>query len=66
MIVQERIENTDLIKTYSDAGFMIEQNGTGFLYAEAIDPDYMNRAYTETDVLIEKDNFIDEVIENES
>lgn len=42
-------DGTKLIKTYSDQGMMIEQVETGIRYAEAIDPDFMNREYTETD-----------------
>lgn len=42
-------DGTNLILTYSDAGMMIEQEGTGARYAEAIDPDFMNRTYIETD-----------------
>lgn len=53
MIVQERIDDTNLIKTYSDEGFMIEQVGTGIRYPEAIDPEEMGRLYIETDELIE-------------
>ena len=43
MIVQERLTGKDLIITYSDAGKLIEQVGTGYRYAGAIDPDYMER-----------------------
>lgn len=49
MIIQKRISGRDLIITYSDAGKIIEQIGTGWRYAGAIDPDYMNRQYIETD-----------------
>lgn len=55
-IVTERYEDSvDLVRTYSDAGMMIRQDETGYLYEEAIDPDYMNRTYTETDIPIEKE-----------
>ena len=37
--------------TYSDSGFMIEQNGAR--YSEAVDPLNSGRVYTETDELIE-------------
>lgn len=57
MIVTERVEGSaDLVRTYSDAGMMIIQDGTGDMYAEAVDPDYMNRTYTESDVPIEEDD----------
>lgn len=36
MLIQETLES-GLIKSYSDAGFMIKQVETGVLYAEAID-----------------------------
>lgn len=56
MIIQERLEEgSDLIKSYSNLGFMIEQVGTGIRYAEAVDPEYMNRQYTETDESVEPD-----------
>jgi hypothetical protein len=61
MIVRERIEPATeggwvLIKTYSDSGMMIQQAETGELYVEAIDPDFTNRAYTETEIPIEHDS----------
>ena len=64
MIVQEIIEDyTTLVKTYSNAGFMIRKKGTDEIYSEAIDPKNMNREYEETDILI--DQQIDEVLEDE-
>lgn len=55
-IVVERIEgSTDLIKTYSDAGLMIQQEQTGAIYEEAIDVDSMGYTYIETDTPIEED-----------
>lgn len=63
MIITERVEGSaDLVRTYSDAGMMIVQDGTGDMYAEAIDPDYMNRTYTESNVPIPVD---DEEIDDE-
>ncbi len=57
MIVQERFEwdGRWLVKTTSDSGFMVCQDGTGDLYAEATDPEEMGRSYTETDIPIESD-----------
>ena len=49
MIIQEQIGN-DLVKTYSNAGFMIRKKGTEELYSEAIDPKKFNREYEETDI----------------
>ena len=43
---------TTLVKTYSNAGFMIRKKGTEELYSEAIDPKNMNREYEETDIPI--------------
>ena len=55
MIVQETIEdNTNLVKTYSNEGFMIRKIGTDELYSEAIDPKKFNRQYEETDIPIEQ------------
>ena len=54
MIIQEfygvRADGVELIRTFSDAGLMIERNGA--LYTEAIDPKNKNREYTETDIKI--------------
>lgn len=49
MIIQQRVPGRDLIITYSDNNKIIEQVGTGYRYAGAVDPDYMNRQYIETD-----------------
>lgn len=46
-------DGTKLIRTWSDAGFYIEQVGTGALYGEAIDPDFMKRTYIETNIPLE-------------
>ena len=57
MIIQEIIEgNTTLVKTYSNAGFMIRKKGTKELYSEAIDPKKFNREYEETDIQIKQDS----------
>lgn len=42
-------------RTWSDAGMLIEQNGTGDLYGEAIDPADSGRTYTETNVPADSD-----------
>lgn len=47
------INGRTFIRTYSDSGYMIKQDGTGALYSEAVDPDDSGRTYTETDELIE-------------
>ena len=53
MIVKENIEigGKDFVKQYSDGGFYIERDGAK--YAEAIDPEDIERTYTETDEPIE-------------
>lgn len=43
------INNHELIRTYSDAGFKIRKNGTDEIYDEAIDPADSGRTYSETD-----------------
>lgn len=48
-----------LIRTYSDAGFMIERDGKK--YNEAIDPEGLGRTYTETDERI----ILDDLAETE-
>ena len=66
MIIQEIIEgNITLVKTFSNAGFMIRKKGTEELYSEAIDPKRFNREYEETDIPIEQHEEIDEVLEDE-
>ena len=57
MIKQEKFmaNGNELIKTYSDVGKYIIQNGTGNEYTEAIDlPGKFT--YNESDKLIEEDN----------
>ena len=54
MLVQEKISDT-LIKTYSDAGFLIKQVETGIEYAEAVDVLPLRYTYVETDKSILKD-----------
>ena len=57
MIITEyfrtREDGVILNRTYSDIGMMIERDGVR--YSEAIDPAELNRQYTETDELIEKE-----------
>ena len=38
-----------LVRTYSDAGYRIRQDGTGAVYDEAVDPADSGRTYTEAD-----------------
>ena len=50
MIVTEfyrvRSDGVRLVRNYSDQGYYIQRDGV--LYEEAIDPENMNRVYTET------------------
>jgi len=54
MILREffmtRYDGVDLYRTYSDEGYYIERDDE--IYEEAIDPDGMDRVYTETDIKI--------------
>lgn len=54
-VVYEQIAGTDLVKAFSDTGHMIISDETGVEYSEAVDPDFMNRTYTESEKLIEED-----------
>lgn len=47
-------DGTVLIKTYSNRNHYIIQDGTGNEYAAAIDPEHMNRTYTESERVIEE------------
>lgn len=58
MIKTETFEKNrrTLVRTYSDIGHMIQQDGTGAIYTEAVDPIEMGRTYTETDELVPDTN----------
>lgn len=43
------INGHTFIRTYSDSGYMIKQDGTGAVYSEAVDPVDSGRTYTETE-----------------
>ena len=43
-----------LRRTWSDAGFMIERDGT--VYSEAVDPAEFDRVYTETDIPVKPES----------
>lgn len=47
------INGKAFVRTYSDAGYMIERDGVQ--YSEAIDPAELGRTYTETDIPDEGD-----------
>ena len=46
-------DGTVLIRTYSDKNHYIIQDGTGIEYIDAIDPEHMNRTYSESEKIIE-------------
>lgn len=59
MIITETYENNpDLVRRYSDAGFMIRQVETGDMYGEAIDLIATPITYEEADIPIEPDEGI--------
>ena len=51
MIKTETFEKNGraLVRTYSDTGYRIRQDGTGAVYDEAVDPADSGRTYAETD-----------------
>ena len=55
MVATERLAiiGKYFVKTYSDAGYMVERDGVR--YSEAIDPAEFGRVYTETDECIDSD-----------
>lgn len=62
-VVYERLGETDLIKAYSDTGHFLISDETGAVYGEAIDPDFCNRTYTESEELIpEEEATADEIM----
>ena len=58
-------DGTVLVRTYSDAGMYIIQNGTGMEYSEAVDPEKMNRTYTESERKIPEDQ-LPEIMKKDS
>ena len=53
------VDNRQLRRTWSDAGFMIERDGA--MYSEAVDPVEFDRVYTETNIPVESES-TDEII----
>ena len=53
-------DGTVLVRTYSDNNHYIIQDGTGIEYSEAIDPENMNRTYTESERIMEEDSISEE------
>lgn len=52
MIKTETLEN-GLVRTYSDTGHRLVQDGTGAGYDDAVDPAGSGRTYTESEELVE-------------
>ena len=46
--ILSRDDGATLIRTYSDRGFLIQQEQTGVLYSEAVDVEGKGYTYTET------------------
>lgn len=65
MILREfyrtRDDGVNLYRTYSDSGYLILQNQTGFEYAEAIDVDGAQYTYTETSTKIQDTDEVEDV-----
>ena len=59
-IETEEIRGIEFKKTYSDAGFLIRQDGTGIEYGVAYDPLGTDRPYTERDERIPEDGLIED------
>lgn len=55
------INGKEYVRTYSDAGYMIERGGAK--YEEAIDPTGLGRTYTETDEPIPTEEYATETEE---
>ena len=53
------VDDRQLRRTWSDAGFMIERDGA--MYSEAVDPVEFDRVYTETEIPVEPESE-DEII----
>ena len=49
-----RQDGVNLYRTYSDQQFKIIQQDTGIEYYEAVDPEYINHTYIESDNKIEE------------
>jgi hypothetical protein len=61
MIITEYLNDGTLVKHYSDKGVMLLQEGTGVMYGDPIDIVPCPYTYTETDVLIETEEKIEEI-----
>ena len=60
MILTEYLQDSKLIKHYSDNGYLLLQNETGIKYLEPIDIVPCPYTYTETDEFEEEEVIFDE------
>lgn len=65
MIKTEYLNDGTLIKHYSDAGFMLLQVETGAKYSDPIDVVPCRYTYTETDILIDAEEPVEEPANDE-
>ena len=56
------VDERQLRRTWSDAGFMIERDGA--VYSEAVDPAEFDRVYTETDMSMKSES-ADEIVSDD-
>ncbi len=60
---KEKETNWTLIRAYSSLGMKIIQDGTGITFDEAIDPDFANRTYMETNIPVKEPEAHEEELE---
>ena len=54
-----REDGVELVRTYSDMGFRIQQTETGAVYDEAVYPSTINQTFIETEETIEDEEITD-------
>lgn len=52
-MIKTKILESGLVRTYSDTGHRLVQDGTGAVYDDAVDPAGSGRTYTESEELVE-------------
>ena len=63
MIITQILDDTNLVRRYSDIGKMLLQNETGIIYGEAVD--VANAPYTYTEVSAPENSDSEEISEDE-
>lgn len=63
MIITQTLDDTNLVRRYSDIGKMLLQNETGIIYGEAVD--VANAPYTYTEVSAPENLDTEEISEDE-